>query len=136
MTDIYNPVGAFVATSSQARPAYVGPSDKHVALAVDQLAEELELSGVITPRDQHYQDFIERIDERAKELARADYEGFKPAPTKFVGIAVDACGLLMEMQSIISRVNWFTSGAVELARLQEAAQRANPILAKLRSQQH
>lgn len=135
MTDTYTPLGAFVATSSQARPAFVGPTDKHIALAFDQLAEELELAGVTSDRDQHHQDFIERIDERAKELARADYEGFKPEPSKFIGVAVDACALLMEMQSLVAGVNWFTSGAVELSRLQEAAQRVNPIIAKLRSHQ-
>lgn len=139
MTAQTTPVGIH-ATSRQAL-AYTPPasthrvSDKHVALALDQLAEELELNWSGSPRDQHTRDFIERVDERAAEISRADHDFTKPSPTPFVGVAVDACGLLMEMQTLIANLSFFSPGDTGLSALCQAAERITPIIAKLRSQQ-
>jgi hypothetical protein len=114
------------------RPQYRATT-KHVALAVDQIGEELDLNWSGSQRDDHYRDLFERIHERAEEIARADFEHAKPEPTKYVGLAIDACALLQEIQTLVARVNWFESGAVALSELQDAAHRATPILAKLRS---
>jgi len=137
-----NPVGihathpkALAFTPPKARPSV---SNRHVILALDQLAEELELSiegDTPTERQAAQLQFLEHISERAQEICRADFADSMPAPTKYAGIAIDACALLLELQTLVARVNWFESGAVALSELQDAAHRATPIIAKLRKVQ-
>lgn len=53
----------------------------------------------------------------------------QPTPNgKWVGIAVDACGALMELQRLIGELDFFSAGDTGLGRLTQAAERANAVL--------
>ena len=109
------------------------PTDKHIAQALDQLNDELQLSE----EDVHAQlDLIERVESRARELALVDLEAAtKRQANRFAGIAIDACALLQELQTHIANLNFFSPGDTGLSRLCQAAERITPILSQLRRSQ-
>ena len=47
---------------------------------------------------------------------------------KWVGIGIDACAALLELQTLISELDFFSAGDTGLGRLQQASERANLIL--------
>jgi hypothetical protein len=47
---------------------------------------------------------------------------------KWVGIGVDACDALIELQKLIGELDFFSPGDTGLGRLQQASERANVIL--------
>jgi hypothetical protein len=47
---------------------------------------------------------------------------------KWVGIGIDACAALIELQKLIGELDFFSPGDTGLGRLQQASERANEIL--------
>lgn len=47
---------------------------------------------------------------------------------KWVGIGIDACAALIELQKLIGELDFFSAGDTGLGRLQQASERANEIL--------
>jgi hypothetical protein len=47
---------------------------------------------------------------------------------KWVGIGIDACAALIELQKLIGELDFFSAGDTGLGRLQQASERANVIL--------
>lgn len=47
---------------------------------------------------------------------------------KWVGIGIDACAALIELQKLIGELDFFSPGDTGLGRLQQASERANVIL--------
>jgi hypothetical protein len=53
----------------------------------------------------------------------------RPTPNgKWMGIAIDACAQLIELQRLIGELDFFSAGDTGLGRLQQESQRANEIL--------
>ncbi len=110
-----------------------GPSDKHIARALDQINDELQLSEEDVAAQL---DFIERVEARARELALVEQQDIaRREANRYIGIAVDACGLLQELQTHIANLNFFSPGDTGLSALCQAAERISPLVAKLRKVQ-
>lgn len=74
----------------------------------------------------------ERVGDMIQEAARRRIGISQPTPNgKFVGIAVDACALLIDLQRCIERLNFFSAGDTGLGELQRTAERANAILQRM-----
>lgn len=109
------------------------PSDKHIARALDQLNDELRLSEEDVAAQL---DLIERVESRSRELALAEREAFtRRESNRFAGIAIDACALLQELQTLIASLDFFSAGDTGLGNLCQAATRINTVLARLHKEQ-
>lgn len=73
---------------------------------------------------------MEREDAEEDEDVRELLEQ-RPVSTpngKWMGIAIDACAQLIELQRLIGELDFFSAGDTGLGRLQQESQRANEVL--------